>query len=931
MSMQIDVTALASRRGGFAWNRIRTKLSTLFLLFGLVPAIALFMVFVYSEGALKSVFMDRAAHTAAKINDVIDRNLFERYGDVQAFGLNAAAQDPANWAVATPDNPLIRAMDGYMTGNGIYRLMVLVDTTGRVLAVNTVDAAGKALDTREIYQMRFNNAPWFKKAMAGEFLEGRNGLTGTVVEQPAPNALIGKLYGDDGYTMAFAAPVKDSTGRTVGVWVNFADFGLVEEIVAKFYAELASQGATETEITVLDPKGNIIIDYDPVGQGWSVYKRNPEVVGKFNLAEKGVEAAVQAVAGKYGSMVATHARKKIEQIAGYHRSFGAYDYPGMGWSVLVRKSADQAFKEIYNVQTVMIVAIVIAAVAILILGVFIGTIASRPIVSIAQAMDRIKEGDTSVDLENNSKDEIGQMYRSLRGLRDSVANSFRLGQMVEDMPIGVMQCDPESFEITYLNKFSRETLTELEQYLPVTADQLMGQCIDVFHEHPAHQRAILADPANLPHKAQIQLGPETLDLLVTPIMDGQGRYTGPMLTWSVITEKAKADAEAARLAQMVEEMPTGVMQCDPVNFEITYLNKFSRETLKKLESHLPVRVDQMVGQCVDIFHKNPAHQRGILADPKNLPHKAMIEVGPEKLDLLVTAITDKDGVYIGPMLTWSVVSEQINLATSVKEVVEVVASASTEMQSTAQSMSATAEETSRQASAAAAGVEEATTNVQTVASAAEELSSSITEVSRQVGESATVARNAVEEASKTNTQVEGLVEAAQKIGEVVSLISDIAEQTNLLALNATIEAARAGEAGKGFAVVASEVKSLANQTAKATEEISSQIGAIQGATGDAAQAIKGIGETIQKVDEIASSIASAVEEQSAATQEIARNAQQAASGTTEVSSNVQGVTQAASETGAASTQVLDASKGLAKQSTELSGQIERFLKSMNAA
>jgi methyl-accepting chemotaxis protein len=928
--MKSDV-ASTGKRAKFGWNQIRTKLSVLFLAFGVLPALALFLVYEFSLPQFEKPYMDKAEHAAKSINDVIDRNLFERYGDVQAFGLNAAAHDPVNWGVATPDNPLIAAMNGYMTGYGIYKLMVLVDTTGRVQAVNTINPTGAALDTRSVYQMRFDNAPWFQKAMTGEFLTGSNGLTGTVVEQPASREVISKLYGDDGYTMVFAAPVKDSAGRVIGVWANFADFGLVEDIVATFYKDLAAQGAPETEITILDAQGRVIVDYDPKGQGWSEYKRDTEVIGKFNLADKGVEAAARAVKGETGSIVATHARKGIEQISGFNHSTGAYDYPGLGWSVLVRNSEEEAFGAIRNVEIVMEIALAIAAITILVLGVFIGTMAARPIVAIAGAMERIKDGDTDIDLESKSKDEIGQMYASLRDLRDAVVKAFSLGQMVEDMPMGVMQCDPKTLEINYLNKFSKDTLKTLEKFLPVKADQLMGQCIDVFHKNPAHQRKILSDPKNLPHKAQINVGPEILDLLVTPIIDKDGGYIGPMLTWSVVTEKAKADAEAARLAQMVENMPTGVMQCDPKSFEITYLNKFSRETLKSIEQHLPIKADQMMGQCIDIFHKNPAHQRSLLADPKNLPHKALIGVGPEKLDLLVTAIMDKAGHYIGPMLTWTVVTEQINLATSVKEVVEVVASASTEMESTAQSMSATAEETSRQATAAAAGVEEATTNVQTVASAAEELSSSISEVSRQVAESAGIARSAVEEASRTNAQVEGLVEAAQKIGDVVSLISDIAEQTNLLALNATIEAARAGEAGKGFAVVASEVKSLANQTAKATEEISAQIASIQGATGDAATAIKGIAETVQKVDEIASSIASAVEEQSAATQEIARNAQQAAAGTTEVSSNVSGVTQAASETGAASSQVLDAAKGLAKQSTDLSAQIEKFLKSLNAA
>jgi methyl-accepting chemotaxis protein len=264
-------------------------------------------------------------------------------------------------------------------------------------------------------------------------------------------------------------------------------------------------------------------------------------------------------------------------------------------------------------------------------------------------------------------------------------------------------------------------------------------------------------------------------------------------------------------------------------------------------------------------------------------------------------------------------------------VLKTVASASTELQSTATSMTATAEETSRQSTVVAAAAEEASTNVQTVASAAEELSSSITEISRQVSQSAKIAGKAVEEAARTNAQVEGLAQAAQKIGDVVKLINDIAGQTNLLALNATIEAARAGDAGKGFAVVASEVKSLANQTAKATEEIAAQITAIQTATKEAVGAIQGIGKTIAEINEIATGIASAVEEQGAATQEIARNVQQASAGTSEVTSNISGVNQAASDTGAAATQVLGAASDLSKQAETLRGQVEKFIAAVRAA
>jgi methyl-accepting chemotaxis protein len=515
------------------------------------------------------------------------------------------------------------------------------------------------------------------------------------------------------------------------------------------------------------------------------------------------------------------------------------------------------------------------------------------------------------------------------------AQAAQLTQMVEGMPVGVMMCDTENFAINYMNKFSTEALKSLQDHLPVKVDDMIGQTIDVFHKVPAHQRKILSDPKNLPHKALIQVGPETLDLLVTPIHDTAGAYMGPMLTWSVVTAKVKADAQAVQLTQMVEGMPIGVMMCDTENFEINYMNKFSTEALKSLQDHLPVKADSMIGQTIDIFHKVPSHQRKILSDPKNLPHKAKIKLGDETLDLRVSAIMDKNGEYIGPMLSWTVITGQVRMAddfeTNVKGVVEIVSSSATEMQATAQSMAATAEETNRQATSVAAAAEEASTNVQTVASAAEELASSISEIGRQVAESSRIASQASTQASKTNAQVESLASAAQKIGEVVELISDIASQTNLLALNATIEAARAGEAGKGFAVVASEVKSLATQTAKATEEIAGQISAIQAATTDAVTAIKEISTTIEQINDISGSVASAVEEQGAATKEIAHSVQQASAGTTEVSSNISGVTAAASESGTSATQVLEAAGELAKQSEKLRGEVDKFLVQVRAS
>ena len=265
------------------------------------------------------------------------------------------------------------------------------------------------------------------------------------------------------------------------------------------------------------------------------------------------------------------------------------------------------------------------------------------------------------------------------------------------------------------------------------------------------------------------------------------------------------------------------------------------------------------------------------------------------------------------------------------DVLKTVAAAATELQATAQSMSATAEETTRQARTVEGAASQASGSVQTVAAAAEELAASVQEISKQMSLSTTIAGQAVEKADSTNRTVRGLADAAQKIGEVVSLIHNIARQTNLLALNATIEAARAGEAGKGFAVVASEVKSLATQTAKATEEIGAHISAIQNATAEAVGAIQSIGGTIGEMNQIATTIAAAVEEQGAATSEISRNAQGAAAGTGEVSANIVGVSQAATQTGSAAAEVLAAADELSRQAEALRGEVDRFLNDVKSA
>jgi methyl-accepting chemotaxis protein len=400
-------------------------------------------------------------------------------------------------------------------------------------------------------------------------------------------------------------------------------------------------------------------------------------------------------------------------------------------------------------------------------------------------IEAVAQGDLSQRVAVGSRDETGRLAAALNtaignmqtnvaemtrvqstldsalgNMQTNVAEMTRVQNMIDSAPLNVMFADRE-FKIRYANAATLKTLKTIEHLLPIKADQLIGQSIDIFHKQPEHQRRIVGDPKNLPHRANITLGSETLELNVNPVFDQNRKYLGAMVTWAVVTERLALErqvkeaterdaAHAAELRRKVEAITTTVTALAAGDFT----------------QQIPDLGTDAVGQMSAALNK-----------------------------AIVAVRTALEGVRE--------VSEQLADASGQ------LASASEEIATGAQQQASSLEET-------ASTLEEITATVKQNSDSAQQarqLASGSKDVAEKGGQ---VVGNAVE-------AMEAINQSSKKIAEIITAIDEIAFQTNLLALNAAVEAARAGEQGRGFAVVASEVRNLAQRSATAAKEIKSLI------------------------------------------------------------------------------------------------------------
>jgi len=299
-----------------------------------------------------------------------------------------------------------------------------------------------------------------------------------------------------------------------------------------------------------------------------------------------------------------------------------------------------------------------------------GRVVVAPLQQVLDNLNDIVAGTPTKLAGVGRSDVIGQIAEALRRIESRIVDTTRIRSALDNCTTNVMVAD-DRHNIVYMNQTMQAMLdsneTAIKQDLPkFDSGNLIGVNMDSFHKNPAHQRT-LVDGLSGSHNLDLQIGGREFSLIASSITDSAGRRLGTVVEWADITEQRQREREERRIAaenmrirSALDTCNTNVMVADD-DYNIVYMNQTMTAMLRDAEADLKKDLPQFdaantLGVNMDTFHKNPAHQRGMLENLKG-SHNVTLHIGGREFDLIATAVTGGDGERIGTVVEWADVTE----------------------------------------------------------------------------------------------------------------------------------------------------------------------------------------------------------------------------------------------------------------------------------
>lgn len=524
-------------------SNISVKLVLAFLAFGLLPTAIVTLIAFRGLNLLGERANGSIKSAAVTLISRVERNLFERYGDVQAFGLNTAFHDRQRWYDKKVDAPMAELMNRYLTTYAtIYYMSAMVDTKGRLIAITTKDDTGKAVDTSRFWSHDFSKDVWFQKVAGNQYLTSKDGLvTGTWVDDAYHDQDIADIFGTDGACVGFSAQVKDSSGKLIGYWHNWAKMELVQNILQEGQQELKASGFNTYIASVINKDGLLLANLDSKDP-----KGGSAQVLTANLIEDNVAAAKQVASGKTGALEGTDSHGRSD-VYGFAHSAGALGYPGLGWSVLVRVPTAEVGAIDDSVKQGTLLTVIIAAVLVAVLAWLYARSMSRPISEMTSTVSRMAQGEVNLDVQHKGQDEIGQLAEATRSLLRKLQNYAATAKQIADGDLRLNENLRNVDESDVLGQAFAQMTSELRQSV-TSLHHVSGTIAESAKSFAAASSNIAASSTNVASTADgIQRASDETARASSEVAESSQRQTSAIV--SVLEQ-------VAQMASSMEEVST---------------------------------------------------------------------------------------------------------------------------------------------------------------------------------------------------------------------------------------------------------------------------------------------------------------------------------------------------------------------------------------
>lgn len=267
-------------------------------------------------------------------------------------------------------------------------------------------------------------------------------------------------------------------------------------------------------------------------------------------------------------------------------------------------------------------------------------------------------------------------WSDVTDIRAEEIRNARIQTSLDCVSSNVMLAD-ENNTIVYMNptvvKMLETAQEDIRKDLPkFEVSKLIGASVDEFHKNPSHQQKMLKDLAGT-YETTINVGGRIFDLIANPVKDSSGARIGTVVEWADVTQLRADEAKNARIQTSLDYVTSNVMLADENNVVI-YMNEAVTEMLKVAEKDIQTELpkfsaDKVVGTSIDDFHKNPEHQRSMLAKLTST-YRTSIKVGGRTFALIANPVTNSDGARLGTVVEWSDITAELAIEAEVERVVD---------------------------------------------------------------------------------------------------------------------------------------------------------------------------------------------------------------------------------------------------------------------